>query len=752
MFLLAAGTAPAAGATAGLTDVVANARSVPRFEKFELTFAARGDWANPFDPEQVAIDCVVQPPQGEAFEVPAFYFQDYRREEVDGRESLLPVGDARWKVRLTPTVVGRYRYRLRLRTGGVTVNGPEGTFEATANSNRPGFVRISAKNPRYLERDDGSPFFVVGQNLLFPGGAGTFEMDKWLTSIARAGGNFIRTWWCHAGMNLESRASTQPRRGFGVYDLESAWRADHALDLADQLGIAVMPTIETQQYLRVGNWWEAFSYNAANGGPLSRPVEYFTDEKARAAFRHRLRYIVARWSYSTAIFSWQFWNEVDSCNDYHPENVAAWHREMSRYLRAIDPNRHIINTNYGNMDGRSEVDDLPETELISTNLYTRHDSAESSLEAARFMTARREKPYLLSEFGLGHNGRWKENDPQGIALHDGLWGAAMGGAAGGALVWEWDDWVDPQNLYHFYTPFHETLHDVNFPAQHWRPVVVDSFVFRDPARKPWYAAVFFEGFSSNYQFNVSPKPRPDVFTITPEGEVDHPESFNGVLSPANPKLSANESQARDDAAVATVDSERTLLITMPRDGELVLHVPRLSGAQRPVLRVVIDDREVMNRPLRRERDSDTWDYFGQFRFPLGAGSHRVTLANRQPAGPDNFWRDRLTVAYELTHYRLRQGPGLDWAGLRSDDCLLLWLHNPAYTWLFARLGRTAELQPEGIIHLRDVTDGRYTVQWRDTWTGEVLARDAVETKAGQLALPTPAIAKSAVAKLTRILP
>lgn len=735
---------------AALGEIRANARSIPLFEKFELTFAAHGSWANPFDPEQVAIDCLVKPPAGAPFVVPAFYFQGYERHEVDGREQLQAVGAPGWKVRLTPTVAGTYRCRLRLESGGQTVEADAGAFEATANSNRPGFVRIARTNPRYLERDDGSPFFVIGQNMLFPGGAGTYQLDKWLTSVARAGGNFIRTWWCHAGMNLESRVSEKPMRRFGVYDLESAWRADHLLELAANLGVAVMPTIETQQFLRVGVWWEQFTYNAAHGGPLHAPAEFFTNEAAAKAFRHRLRYIVARWSYSTAIFSWQFWNEVDTCNGYEPNAVAAWHRAMSRYLRSIDPNRHIINTNYGNLDGRTEVDDLPETELVSTNLYTRFDSAESALWAARFMTARRAKPYLLSEFGLGHYGRWAQNDPQGIALHDGLWGSAMGGAAGGALVWEWDKWVDPQNLYHLYAPFAAVMKDIPFSRHEWRSIETTSFEFRDATRAPYYANVFFEGFSTNYQFNTCAKPLPEVFTVTPEGEIDRPDAFNGVLAPDKSGAIATDGQARNDAAIATRDSVRTLEFNLPRDGDLILHVPRLTGEQRPILRVTIDGQNVFERPLRREHPEDTWDYFGQFTFPLSAGPHRVSVANLQPAAPDNFWRDRVTVAYELTNYRLRRGPDLDVAGLQSDACLLVWLRNPQFTWLFARLGRKLERQPEGVLHLRGVADGAYTVEWRDTWTGEVLGRGTATAKEGRLELLTPAVEKSAVAKLLKL--
>jgi hypothetical protein len=735
-----------------LEEIHANASTVPLYEKFELTFQARGEWNNPFDPDQVAIDCLVNPPQGASFVVPAFFFQTYSRTQVDGDERLDVEGAPSWKVRLTPTQAGTYRYRIRLQNAGHAIESAPATFVCTPNSNRAGFIRVSRTNPHYFEHDDGSPFFVIGQNMLLPGHAATYAMDKWLTSLRRAGGNFIRTWWCYSGMDLETRASKDPRRSLGVYDLASAWRADHQIELAEQLGVAVMPTLEAQQSLRVGVWWERFSYNTANGGVITKPGEFFTSAQAAESFRKRLRYIVARWSYSTAIFSWMFWNEVDSCNDYNATAVANWHRDMSRYLRSIDPNRHTINTNYGNLDGHAEVDDLPETELVSTNLYTRHDSASSALWAARFMTARRAKPYLLSEFGLGHYDRWPENDPTGIALHDGLWGAAFGGAAGGALVWEWDRWVDGQNLYHYYTPFAAVMKDVAFNRSTWSAVDMQSLDFRDSNHPAYFTNVFFEGFSTNYAFNTCPTPRPEVFTVTPEGNVDRPDCFNGALAPVGVPGTAVDEKARNDAAIATRDSKRTLLITMPRDGQLILHVPRLSGEQHPILDVNVDGRTVLHQPLSRENPEATWDYFKQFPIPLAAGPHRVVVANAQPATADNFWSDRFTVAYELTNYRERHGPNLEFAGLQGDGCILLWLRNPEFTWLFARLGRKVDTQPEGLLHLRHIPDGAYAVTWIDTLNGNVLRRDTVEARAGNLVVPTPAIAKSAVAKLLKIFP
>ncbi len=278
---LSAETAPDRGddSEPAITNIRVNVPTVARYAKFEVSFEVHGHWRDPFDPAQVAVDCLIDPPQGSPLIVPAFFYQAYQREEVDNREQLVRVGAPVWKARFAPTEAGTYRFRLRLTNAGRTVESEPAAFTCTGGS-LPGFVRVSKINPRYFERDDGSPFFVVGENMLFTNPGGTYAMDRWLTDLARAGGNMIRTWWCWGGMDLESRQSAAPRRGAGWYDLESAWRADRQVELAEELGIAVMPTIETQQYLRIGVDWEKYSYNAANGGPVVSPADYFTNPKA----------------------------------------------------------------------------------------------------------------------------------------------------------------------------------------------------------------------------------------------------------------------------------------------------------------------------------------------------------------------------------------------------------------------------------------------------------------------------------------
>ncbi|MDH7568307.1 MAG: DUF5060 domain-containing protein [Armatimonadota bacterium] len=707
-----------------LSNVVLNARRVPRYEKLEIRFDLSGEWDNPFDPAQIAVDALFETPDGKRVTVPGFYYQEYRRLHANDRETLIPADKPLWMVRFSPTEVGPYRVVIRANNRGRTVESEPISFEGTANSNKPGFVRVSSQNPFYFQRDDGSPFFVVGENAATLRSLGTGGVDKWYASLARAGGNFTRVWWCAGGTDLESRVSEVPGQGLGRYKLDQAWRIDYVVELADRLGIAIMACLETQQYLRRNAWWNQFTYNAANGGPVNTPGEFFTSEAAETLFRNRLRYIVARWGYSTAVFSWQFWNEVSACDDFNAAAAARWHQRMARYLREIDPYHHLIHSNFGNMDGYAEVDGLPEMEVVSTNIYSRRDMGQTAAWGTRLLTQHYRKPYLLTEYGVGHRGRWVQEDPRGIIVHNGLWGALMAGSAGAGLPWGWDDWIDAQNFYHYWEPVAELVRGVPFHRRQWKPVEVASLTWRDRRKRPYYAHAFVEGWPRNYSYTLAKPPRPERYRVLPNGELDRPEWFDAVLR-------AGKSQH--------------LTAEWPVDGVLVVHVPELelyAKNDAPVLQVAVDGREVLSQRLVPTDPEHFWEFWQWYELPVSAGKHEVEVRN---AGTGAFH-----TAYELRRYVRRTGPDLEVMGLHCEDYLLLWARNPQFIWIFDREGRALEEQGEGLLTLSGVADGNYAVTWWETTTGEALARQTARAAGGKISLRTPPITRSAAAKAVKL--
>jgi hypothetical protein len=360
-------------------------------------------------------------------------------------------------------------------------------------------------------------------------------------------------------------------------------------------------------------------------------------------------------------------------------------------------------------------------EVISTNIYSRRDMGQTAAWGTRMMTGRYKKPYLLTEYGVGHRGHWVEDDPRGVIVHNGLWGALMSGSAGAALPWGWGHWIDTQNMYHYWKVVSDVVQDIPFCRRQWKPVNVEKLIYKDDSMTPYYASTFLEGWPRNYAYTIAPKPRPTDFRVLPDGEVDKPESFRADF------------YSRDS---------QTLSVDFPVDGTLVIHVPEILDKGGAILRVAVDGQMMLERTLIPHNADHPWQFWQFYPIPVTAGHHDIAISKD---GPGAFW-----IGYELQNYLYREGPDLEIMGMQTVDQILLWARNPQFIWIYDREGRELKEQKEGLLTLEGVSDGEYSVVWRETTTGEILARSAVATDSGRLTLSTPEVTRSAVAKLVKL--
>jgi hypothetical protein len=71
--------------------------------------------------------------------------------------------------------------------------------------------------------------------------------------------------------------------------LDRAWQLDYVIELARQHGIMVMLSIQNHGpfSLTSNPEWNDNPYNAANGGPLQSPRDFFTSDEAQQLFKRR---------------------------------------------------------------------------------------------------------------------------------------------------------------------------------------------------------------------------------------------------------------------------------------------------------------------------------------------------------------------------------------------------------------------------------------------------------------------------------
>ena len=194
--------AQAAPAPAQPVRLQAATNRVGLYEKIEFPLEVLGSWTNPFDPDEVEVSLQLTAPGGQSLTVPAFYCQDYERRRLKSadqvRDWLYPRGNPGWKARFAPMQTGDYSAVGTVKEGAGTRSSGAVRFTCEPSANR-GFVRVSAKDPRFLEFSQGQPYFPIGQNLAFIGSQQYVTLSKAeeiFGKLAENGADYLRIWTC----------------------------------------------------------------------------------------------------------------------------------------------------------------------------------------------------------------------------------------------------------------------------------------------------------------------------------------------------------------------------------------------------------------------------------------------------------------------------------------------------------------------------------------------------------------------------
>jgi hypothetical protein len=719
-----------------ISNVRVKREEVLRYNKFEITFDLVGRWDNPFDPTQVKVDGEFTSPNGEVMVVPGFYYQEYRRTMVSGEDTYEPIGEPVWKVRFAPSEPGEYSYQIKVGNGEKTAATDASTFICSPHTANHGFVRISKTNPLYFEYDDGTPFFALATCKWWDKLA---DIETHYTEFARAGGNMTRNFLMRIGELVADKdqykvpSPPRPDRGFGRIDLDRAWRHDKALEQCEQLGICQQLAIANGTCFMSWdkNRWKMSVYNARHGGPLTersgQARHFLTDPAARENFKRELRYFVARWGYSTAVFSWNLWNEIDLIPKYDSlrDEAKQWHREMGQYLEQIDWAGHVVHTNFKTINGDPRLHDVPEMEMVSVNSYRQMDFAASAEMWIKRHLGVHHKPVMFSEFGIGDARNpegYDPHDPDRVMAHNGMWSAVMSGSAGTGMAFGWN-WLKNDKYYTYLNALAKYVDGVRFAKRTWQPIDIESFRFNDPARPPYHADVYVEGHSTSYWFPDGWKDR-EVFEVDSKGRLKDRDLLHMYLG-------------------ATVGRSRVVLKADYREpgtfAVLVREVrSRANDPGPPELTVSLGDQVLLQQELAVDPE-DALDFYDRYECAVPAGEHEIVIEN---TGGGFF-----PVGYELGNFVRREGPDLQVRGMQTDDIILVWLKAPKLTWLYARLGIEPQKQAAGRLVLANVPDGTWVAEWLDTIQNKWLQRSVEISRDDKLTIETPPIRQSVAVRL-----
>ena len=454
----------------------ANRKTPFQWQKMELGISGLPTVENPFNPEEIAVDAIIHTPSGRSLTLPAFWMQPYQRSLIDGYEKLTSVGDPGWKLRFTPSEAGLYEMKLAILVNGEPLeNEARLSFSVmpTATSDkRTGFVRLSPDNTT-LQTDDGRKLMLIGQNVCWPEGRGTYDYDRWLSAMSESGQNFFRIWMAPWFLPFEHQPETLTN-----YPQDAAFQLDYLFEKASELGMYLMISFDHHGMFQLFDptwggsnafWDSSNPYSTTNGGPCAKPNDFFTNAEAKHTYQKRLRYLVARYGYSPQLLNWQFFNEIDNAFNRAPlvpSDVYAWHAEMADWFQTHDPYDHLVTTSLTGDSDRAPLWQIPGLDYTMFHSYWDPAPARFNAQLSQAFVKTYGKPHMVGEFGTNAFNLNIDGDPHLRGFRQGLWGAVMGGSVGTSMSWWWED-VYRHELEPIYRTLANVLHEANWEQETW---------------------------------------------------------------------------------------------------------------------------------------------------------------------------------------------------------------------------------------------------------------------------------------------
>jgi hypothetical protein len=344
-----------------------NHQEINAYALLEVDVRIPREYENPYDPDEINMNAVFISPTQEAITVPAFWYEPFWVQEEN--EKIVSNGQGRWKVRFTPRSAGVWQYYVQARDrSGEThtsrkhkfqVNKPEGEihgfirmdtvhqqyfryehsgkffFGAGLNSDVNVFNKSDAEDPShgnwgigsgYLPPWTGSPSTGLTPENLFQGYRYHTHMVQ---SLGENGGKAIRINTDRYYHPLEAKATEKPYDGdltfeamgfdLGKYNQAMCFILDKLYQRAEQYHIGV-----------VHNVWDAVADQPYSAGFC------YAEQNQEALIKRKLRYIVARWGYSTSYWMTEYFNELkDARIDAFWQGIIEWHKELDLYDHAI---------------------------------------------------------------------------------------------------------------------------------------------------------------------------------------------------------------------------------------------------------------------------------------------------------------------------------------------------------------------------------------------------------------------------------
>lgn len=339
-------------------------------QKIEAIFQVNANYTSVYNPDEVAIDATITCPDGKSFSIPAFY---YVKERMENTSWVTDESYQAWMIRFISEQTGTHHVQLTLTDAEGTISSANFELEVSAG-NAKGIIRNDAENNQYYRHYTGEPFYPLGINI---GWNSIANYTTTINNLTEGKANIFRYWHTPFAQQALEWKKNGFYDGLGIYSQKAAAMSDSLINLCEANDFYMQLAIFQHGMFseNVDAMWEDSPYNTVNGGYVDRAEEYFYNDDCKAQTKKLLRYIVARWGYSTHLFAWEFFNEVQFTGIHNSQTsawypgVLSWHKEMSDYVASIDPFNHIQTTSAAH-DQLYDMDTVPELDVVQYHLYS----------------------------------------------------------------------------------------------------------------------------------------------------------------------------------------------------------------------------------------------------------------------------------------------------------------------------------------------------------------------------------------------
>ncbi len=687
-----------------------------RFQPIEIPLTVTTSAKNPYNPDQVDVTAHLTSPGGKGIVLPAFYAVPYRNDCTQNcaAEVLRPDGVAGWRFRFTPDEIGEWKYTVRVKDDLGTSDTLSGQFEVI-DSKRPGFIR-TATNKRYFSYSNNTPYFPVGSNLgwSWTGGGGTPAYLRWLQELKRVGANYGRLYidvpWF---IDLEAKAPA----GDYTNAQQDAWRLDTILKAAEEAGISLQIVLLWSQSITGYTYpplnlpatpvrpdmrsdWNQNPYNVLLGGPVSQPALFFSNPQARVLFKRRLRYIMARWSYSPAVFSWELIDQLDRTSATNGA-MSDWLREMATAIREYDPAHHLITAGIKDAT-RASLFDPAKLDFRIVRQYQRRPVDPSTDQVAAALTVLKaaiseNQPALLTDFSLNPWFEPTADDPTGVHVIQTMWASALSGAGGAGMSNYWDTYLFPQQIVEGFAALAAFTQNVPWDTANLQPIDISL----QSDELSLFRPIKITGFNPT----LGAKKGPDVTYQVGQEEI------TPALSQASAFLYSSQS---------TYYQPHKYRLSVPTDTMLVINTKRMGlERQSAKLNVALDNRVVAELTINPRAEPIS------LRLPISVGEHILTLDN---TGTDTLQLDSIEISAYVPLLR-----SLSLAD-REKGIYLGWFQHRDYT--FQNVAKKLEIKPATFqLSVTGMPPGTYRVEFWDLQSGNIAGDEMITvTGSGQLSV------------------